>query len=188
MSGQLSPDIGPILLLFGAGTILWAVLLVVTWNDADETYGTGLFWGLMVLFVPCAALPVYWLMRLGTHRSWREDLAASERRDRRRIADQRLPGLVHGHYDSGSEPVAISRTQPVCRDFTPYRARFANEVETWCQQKASNISSSQGCGDSRSGIVEPEREHGLKPASRWVDESCTGRTGGDGKSARPVPF
>jgi len=188
MSGQLNPDLGLILLLFIAGMITWAVLLVITWNDADETYGTGLFWGMTVLFVPLIALPVYWLMRLGTHRSWKEDIEASERHDRRHLANQRLPGINYDPSDFGPESVVIKRPPRAPRDFIPYRARFADEIEAWCQHNASDISSSQGCGDSQDGFVGLEREHGLKPASRWANGPCTERTGGDGNAARTVPF
>jgi len=93
------------LLGYGAGaiysafmllTILWAVALVAIWNDADETYGTGLFWALAVLVAPVFSIPIYWLMRLGTHRSLDEEIAADERLERKAAWERAANATPHG--------------------------------------------------------------------------------------------
>jgi len=136
--------------------ILWAVALVAIWRDADETYGTGLFWGICVLVAPLAAIPAYLLMRIGTHRSWREELAALDRYEARKRLGVRFGGQA-GDLDrqlkSGVKDLSLSApmhrseqprregyticSAPIPKDFTPFRASFAAPVEKYRQRKYS---------------------------------------------------
>lgn len=132
MSGQ----IGVMFLVFIALAICWAVALVVIAIDADETYGTGLFWMLAVVVAPLIAIPVYWLMRIGTHRSADEDIAADERLQRRKMLGQRLSGMaldidrqITGRLPAETEVGEGSlRLRP---RFKPFRASFAPEAEAF---------------------------------------------------------
>gem|GEM_PF-2910402 len=167
-------------LVFIVLAILWAVALVVIAQDADETYGTGLFWMLAVLCAPLIAIPAYWLMRIGTQRSLDADIAASERLQRRKMLDQRLSGMaldldrqLGGERDDGTAVGEGSlRLKP---RFTPFRASFAPEAEAWVADRSeppadddddespdtvpalpaaaqtADSPSSQGCGDSNGG-------------------------------------
>jgi hypothetical protein len=181
MFGQAAVVSGTMILVFIMLAILWAVALVVIAQDADETYGTGLFWMLAVLCAPLIAIPVYWLMRIGTERSLDADIAASERLQRRKMLGQRLSGMaldldrqLGSERDEGTVVGEGSlRLKP---RFTPFRASFAPEAEAFvaaldeppanddedessdtapvlpvAMDKQADSPSSQGCGDSNGG-------------------------------------
>lgn len=179
MFGQAAVVSGTMFLVFIALTIGWAVALVLIALDADETYGTGLFWMLAVLCAPLIAIPVYWLMRIGTHRSLDADIAASERLERKKMLGQRLSGMaldidrqLGGERD---EQAAIGEGSVRLKPrFTPFRASFAPEAEAWVAARGeppadegdespgtapvvpvavqtADSPSSQGCGDSSEG-------------------------------------
>lgn len=179
MFGQAAVVSGTMFLVFIALTICWAVALVVIAQDADETYGTGLFWMLAVLCAPLIAIPVYWLMRIGTQRSLDADIAASERLERKKMLGQRLSGMaldldrqLSGEQDDGAAVGEGSlRLRP---RFTPFRASFAPEAEAFVAARneppadegdespgtapvlpvaiqVADSPSSQGCGDSNGG-------------------------------------
>lgn len=134
MLGIMGFGAGAIYSVFMLLVILWAVSLVVIWNDADETYGTGFFWALAVLVAPFAAIPAYWLMRLGTHRSLSEDIAASERQERRKQLGQRLSGMaldIDRQMSPGKSPEPSQPSGGPRSEFTPFTPTFAAEAEEW---------------------------------------------------------
>jgi len=147
MFSLLGYGVGAIYSAFMLLTILWAVALVVIWNDADETYGTGLFWALAVLVAPVFSIPIYWLMRLGTHRSLDEEIAADERLERKKAFGQRFSGLALDlerqlHPNCEAESVEDDGRLDRRPDFKPFTPTFAAQAEEWRRRTGGDAHSS----------------------------------------------
>lgn len=146
MFGATVLDAVAVLPVFIILAICWAVALVAIWNDADETYGTGFFWALAVLLAPVVAIPAYWLMRRGTHRSLNDEIIADERLERKKALGQRFSGMALdldrqlGHAPpEGQAPTAGG--QPA--DFKPFTPTFAAQAENWRRQVAAGTPKKQ---------------------------------------------
>jgi hypothetical protein len=109
--------------------IVWAAALIYIWFDADEVYGTGWFWMLMVLVAPIIAIPAYFLMKLSTHRGWRGYLEAEDRLERKRMLRgghvSALKLLEKSNADADPE-IADDGERAA---FEPFRPTFAAPAE-----------------------------------------------------------
>lgn len=117
--------------LYMLGAVIWVLALIHIWFDADEVYGTGWFWMLMVLFVPLIAIPSYWLMKMGTHRSLDDDIAASERLKRKRAwrqAQGAARSKLLGDRLPDVEPERLAGSKGR-KSFKPYSSSFAPAAE-----------------------------------------------------------
>jgi hypothetical protein len=123
--------------LYMAGTVLHLLAIIGVYRDADETYGTGLFWALCMIIAPLVTFPVYLLMRRGTHRSVDEDLAAWKRRERRQRLGYRHSGTVMDlnrdlqdevRWREGNDGYTIS-TARAPSGFKPFNHTFADSAE-----------------------------------------------------------
>jgi len=182
------------LLGYGAGaiysafmllTILWAVALVAIWNDADETYGTGLFWALAVLVAPVFSIPIYWLMRLGTHRSLDEEIAADERLERKKAFGQRFSGLALDldrqlNPDLGKGASLDDGRGGGRPGFKPFTPTFAAEAETWRRRMNAGLGRQAPPTDTAVQTT-PTRSQGVSSAgtARSVDSNASSQGCGD---------
>jgi len=123
--------------LFVAATVIYLFAVIWVFRDADETYGTGPFWLLCMVVAPVIAFPVYLLMRMGTHRSVDDDLAAWKRREREQRLGYRHSGTVMDlskdlqdevRWSAGNEGYTIgtSRAGP---GFKPFSHTFSDSAE-----------------------------------------------------------
>ena len=116
--------------IFGLYVVLilfWVLTLFWIWQDADETYGYGWFWALMMLIFPVITLVVYLITKRMTHRTVSEDLKAWENRESR-----------HGWgWSSQHEGQDEDLTQPTGRTdkFKPFNPRFSASVEKFVDRK-----------------------------------------------------
>ncbi|HES58255.1 MAG TPA: PLDc_N domain-containing protein [Firmicutes bacterium] len=123
--------------LFMAATVIYLLAIIWVFRDADETYGTGLFWALCMIVVPLITFPVYLLMRMGTHRSVDEDLAAWKRRERRQRLGYRHSGMVMDlsnelqdevRWQEGNDGYTIGTARKP-ENFKPFSHTFADSAE-----------------------------------------------------------
>jgi hypothetical protein len=117
--------------LYMLGGVIWVLALIHIWFDADEVYGTGWFWMIMVLFVPLIAIPSYWLMKMGTHRSLDDDIVASERLKRKRAwrqAQGAARSKLLGDRAPDVEPGRLAGSK-ARKPFKPYSSSFAPAAE-----------------------------------------------------------
>ena len=119
---------------------LWALAMIHIWYDADNVYGNGWFWLILVIIVPVIAIPLYWLMKRFTHRSWKQELETDERSEYKHA----LWGhLSDSQGDSlGGVGQVKERSGFTAKGFKPYRAEFASEVEDW--RRKHQVSSGEG--------------------------------------------
>jgi len=171
MSGVTVYDAVAIMPIFFLVAICWAVMLVVIWNDADEVYGTGFFWAFAVLIAPVVAIPAYWLMRLGTHRSLNDEIIADERLARRKAMGQRFSGLALDLDRQLGNAPARSQLDPEAAGqgpagFKPFTPTFAAEAESWRRRTARGMRGQAEPTDavSQSPPVRSQRDLGAGEA------------------------
>lgn len=186
MYGQFV-NAGTMYVIFVLLSVFWILALIYIMFDADELYGTGWFWFICVLVVPVIAIPVYGLMKLGTHRSWKAEMAALDRQERKRALGQRFSGIALdldklGH-DPPADPTITDDLIGPATGFVPFRPTYAATAEDWRKKLTERVtefredaaqagrqaainsdhgairdeSSSQGCGDSTKGREVNER-------------------------------
>lgn len=123
--------------LYAAGFTLYLFALIWVYRDADETYGTGPFWLICMAVVPLITFPVYLLMRMGTHRSVDEDLAAWKRREHEKRLGYHHSGTVMDlsedlkdevRWSSGNDGYTIGTSHPG-PDFKPFQSSFSESAE-----------------------------------------------------------
>ena len=166
--------------LFILGAVVWILALIHIWNDADELYGTGWFWMVCVLLVPPIAIPAYWLMKLGTHRNWKEELAALDREEHKRDQGQRFSGQVfdiqrrlQGGTCSTDEYGCVEVEKRV--RFRPFRPTFAASAERLRQRIELMSQSTNGIGATSAAAGEDALEACRPPERNQSSQGCGDR-------------
>lgn len=202
MYGYLS-ELGYTYAFFVLLALVWAMTVIYIWYDADEVYGTGWFWLIATLVAPFIAVPVYSLMKLGTHRNWKQEIAAQERREHKRDSGQRYSGQaweltqrLSGGTCSNDSHGCVEVDQRV--RFRPFRHTFAARAERMRQRLEESAMNGSGNGadtavtggDSAGGTgrrtVEDRSSQGCGDRLRdqRLNERMSWRTRDDGVRSR----
>lgn len=148
--------------LYALMAIIHMVLVVWIYRDADETYGTGCFWALCLIVVPFIALPVYLFMKLGTHRSISEDLAAYERREKQQRLGYRFSGTVMDLSKDLQDEVKHQQrregytltAEELPRGFKPFSMTYGDSAERYIRSKTAEQPGRQNSGWASEGEQE----------------------------------
>lgn len=184
MYGQLW-NVGTIYALFIVLSLVWCLALIYIMFDADELYGTGWFWFLLVLLVPLIAIPAYGLMKLGTHRSWKDEMAALDRQEHKRALGQRFSGIALDlDRQLGTGAVQVSdgddtETAPAT-GFIPFRPVFAAPAEAW--RRHLNRQTGRNPGDT----AQTGRQAAPGPGDGTTTDESSSQGCGDSTKGREI--